>query len=365
MESTLDPRRELAVVIMAGGSGTRFWPLSTDRRPKQFLHLFGDRSMIQLTWDRLSDLVPRERVLVLTNARYVPLVREQLPELPVENVIGEPMARDTAGAVALATAICRARFGDPVMTVLTADHLIRPVQEFHDTLLSAARGARESGALYTFGIAPTFPATGYGYLEAGDPVDDGEMADHFSLVGFREKPDLTTALEFIKARRYSWNSGMFVWKTSAIHEALRRFLPDHAAIVETLAAADRGADWEQVLHATFEPLPKISIDYGVMEKADRVRMVRAAFEWSDVGDWLALEKFHEPDGDGNRGPGRIHALGASTNAVFCEDTDETVALVGVRDLIVVRAGNRTLVAHRTATEQVKGLVARLRTDGED
>ncbi len=364
MNPTFDPRHDLAVVIMAGGSGTRFWPLSTDTRPKQFLVLFGDRSMIQLTWDRVIGLVPRERVFVLTNARYVPLVREQLPDLPVDNIIGEPMARDTAGAVALATAICRGRFGDPVMTVLTADHLIQPTERFHDTLLSAARGARESGALYTFGIAPSFPATGYGYLEAGEAVGEGERADHFELEGFREKPDLATAREFLKSRRYAWNSGMFVWNTSAIHDALRRFLPAHAGIVETLAEADLTPDWEAALEAAFEPLPKISIDYGVMEKADRVRMVRATFEWSDVGDWLALETFHEPDGEGNRGSGRIRPLSASTNAVFCEDPDETVALVGVRDLIVVRAGGRTLVAHRTATEAVKDLVNRLREDGE-
>ncbi len=365
MERVFDPQRDLDVVIMAGGAGTRFWPLSTEVRPKQFLRLFGERTMLQLTWDRVASLVPPERVFVLTNARYLSLVRDQLPELPADNVIGEPMARDTSGAIALATAVCRARHGDPVMAVLTADHLIRPEEQFQSTLVSAARAARASGALYTFGIAPTFPATGYGYLEAGESLGVTDGVEHFALDGFHEKPSLDTAREFLKARRYSWNSGMFVWRTSAIEAALKRYLPTHSAIVAPLAAADRTEGWEDALAAAFEPLPKTSIDYGVMEKAERVRMIRATFEWSDVGDWLALERFHEPDGDGNRGSANIRALGANNNAVFCDAEDETVALVGVRDLIVVRAGDRTLVAHRTATEQVKQLVQRLREDGED
>ena len=364
MEREFDPGNELAIVIMAGGSGTRFWPLSTSDRPKQFLGLFGDRTMLQLTWDRIAGWVPPERVLVLTNAHYIPLVREQLPELPADNVIGEPVARDTSGAVALATAICAARFGDPVMAVLTADHLIRPVDHFQATIVSAARAARTTEALYTFGIAPSFPATGYGYLEAGDELGSDGGIEHFRLAGFQEKPALDTAREFLKARRYSWNSGMFVWRTKAIRRALQRHLPSHAAIVEPLAAADRTPQWQEALVEAFEPLPKISVDYGIMEKAENVRMVRATFEWSDVGDWLALERLHEPDGASNRGTGRIHALGASNNAVFSDGPDETVALVGVRDLIVVRAGHRTLVAHRTATEQVKQLVQQMQEDGE-
>lgn len=364
MARDFDPRRELDVVIMAGGSGTRFWPLSTEERPKQFLRLFGARSMLQLTWDRIATLVPEERVFVLTNARYLPLVREQLPQLPADNVIGEPMARDTSGAIALATAVCRARHGDPVMAVLTADHLIQPVEVFQSTLVSAAEAAKASGALYTFGVVPSFPATGYGYLEAGESLGVSGGVEHFILDGFREKPDLDTARAFLKARRYSWNSGMFVWRTSAIEAALRRHLPTHGAIIAPLAEADRTPGWNEAMVEAFEPLPKISIDFGVMEKAERVRMIRATFEWSDVGDWLALERFHEPDGDGNRGSAKIHALGANNNAVFCDAEGEAIALVGVRDLIVVRAGNRTLVAHRTATEQVKQLVERLREDGE-
>ena len=351
-----DPGHDLVVVIMAGGSGTRFWPLSTDTRPKQFLTLFGQDTMLQLTWKRLEGWVPPERVLVLTNARFVDLVADQLPELPRRNIIGEPMPRDTSGAIGLAATLCRARFGDPVMAVLTADHLIQPVEAFQATLLSAARGARESEALYTFGIVPAFPSTAYGYLEAGEKLAEHDGIEHFELAGFREKPDAQTARQFITSGRYSWNSGMFVWNTRTIWGAMERLLPQHTRCLEPLADADGTARWDQALLDAFQPLPKISIDFGVMEKAELVRMVRAQFEWSDVGGWLALEQFHSVGPADNRGRGQMHCLQSTNNFVFSEDENETVALVGVRDLVVVRSEDRTLVVHRAAVESVKDLV---------
>jgi len=351
---------DLAVVIMAGGSGTRFWPMSTDERPKQFLTLFGHRSMLQQAYDRVEDLVLPERVLVLTNSRFTALVAEQLPELPAANIIGEPVPRDTAGAVALAAVLCRARFGDPVMAVLTADHRIKPRQAFHAAVHSAARGARDSGALYTFGIAPAYPATGYGYLEAGERLDGDGAVEHFELLRFCEKPDRATAEQFLETGRFSWNSGMFVWTTAAIWDAIVAFLPEHAAHLAPLAEADGTDHWDYVLRAAFVPLPKISIDFGVMEKAAAVRMVRARFEWSDVGGWLALEEFLDSDDFGNAARGELHIMDASRNLVFCEDPAETVALVGVDDLVVVRCGTRTLVTRRETAEQIKVLVQRMR-----
>jgi len=364
MPDSFNPQNDLVAVIMAGGSGTRFWPLSLPSKPKQFLTLFGDRTMLQLTVDRLAGLVPTERILVLTNGRHAGLVRRQLPQIPAANVIGEPVARDTAAAVTLAAVLCEARFGDPVMAVLTADHLIQPVDLFQKTLSSAARAAHESGALYTFGIAPAFPSTGYGYLEAGETLPSDDGIEHFRLAKFREKPDRATAEQFVASGRHSWNSGMFAWRTSAIATAIRTFLPGHAERLDPLKRVDNTAGWVPALAEAFEPLEKISIDFGVMEKADDVRMVRAAFQWSDVGGWLALEQFHDPDDAGNRGTGRIRGLDAATNAVFCEDPQEMVALVGVSDLVVVRSGKRTLVTHRSSTEQVKKLVERMQEEGE-
>ncbi len=362
MPSSFDPARDLVVVIMAGGSGTRFWPLSTEQLPKQFIRLFGSRTMLQLTWDRIAGLVPPERVLVLTNARFAATVAQQLPGLPVANIIGEPMPRDTSGAIGLAAALCRGRHGDPVMAVLTADHRIEPVDQFRATLLSAARAAAASEALITFGIEPSFPATGYGYLEAGELLEEDDGVGHHRLLRFCEKPDLETARGFVDSGRFCWNSGMFVWRTSSIWRELEAHLPRHAALLAPLAEADGTEGWADALRAAFETLPKVSIDYGVMEKAASVRMVRARFQWSDVGGWLALEQFHEPDPDGNRSRGHIEPLDARRNFVFCEDDTETVALVGVEDLVVVRAGNRTLVTHRDGAEEVKKIVERMKRD---
>lgn len=350
---------DLTVVIMAGGAGTRFWPLSIEARPKQFLNLFGERTLIQMSRDRVADMVPPERVLVLTNARFVPLVREQLPEIPERNVIGEPLRRDTAAAVALAALLCRARFGDGAMAVLTADHLIEPAALFQRTLSSAvdavssADGAR---ALYTFGIRPTYPATGYGYLQRGERLADGDGIEHFRLRRFVEKPDLETARSYVSSGDYFWNSGMFVWTAGAILAELRAHLPDHLEHLEPAIAQDGGPGFDEALARAFEPLRPISVDFGVMEKAAEVRCVASAFDWSDVGGWLALEELLEHDGAGNRHRGRLFTRDAGGNLVFCEERDEAVALVGVKDLVVVRSGNRTLVVHRDHTEQVKQLV---------
>lgn len=350
---------DLAIVIMAGGAGTRFWPLSTEKRPKQFLKLFDDRSLLQKSFDRVSGLVSPDRVLVLTGESFVHLVREQLPGIPEENVIGEPMRRDTAAAVALAALICRKRFGNPVMAIMTADHLIEPVEVFRKTLLSAAEAAREEEVLYTFGIRPTHPATGYGYLECGDEVIDDHGIKHYSLRQFREKPDIETAKGYIDSGRFLWNSGMFVWSVDSIVREIRKNLPDHYSHISLAVKEEGSANWKKDLEAAFFPLKKISIDYGIMEKAANVRTVESNFSWSDVGGWLALEEFLEKDDNRNAHRGGIETLDADSNIVFCEDEDETVALVGVKDLIVVRSGNKTLVVDKNRAEDIKKLVENL------
>lgn len=347
---------------MAGGAGTRFWPLSTESRPKQFLSLFGQRSLLQLSHDRVAGLVPPERILVLTNQRFVPLVRQQLPELPQQNIIGEPMRRDTAAAVALAALLARHRFGNPVMAVLTADHLIEPVELFQRTLISAARAAAaDDGVLYTFGIQPTYPATGYGYLERGEAVPGagGDGVSHYALARFQEKPPRELAEKYLTSGRFYWNSGMFVWQNAAILAELQRQLPGHLAALEPALAHDRGPGWAEALERAFEPLQKESIDFGVMEKAERVRCVASTFEWSDVGGWLALEPFLAHDEAGNAHRGGLRGHGAAGNITFCEDEQEVVALVGVRDLVVVRTGRTTLVTDKRNAEAVKALVAKL------
>jgi len=346
----------LVVVIMAGGVGTRFWPLSTEERAKQFLNLFGDRTLLQQSFDRVSNLVPPQRILVLTNTAFVSIVKEQLPQIPLENIIGEPIRRDTAAAVALAAVLCRRRFGNPVIATLTADHLIEPVSVFQKTLLSAARRAVDDNALYTFGIEPTYPATGYGYLERGVQIDDEDGIKHFQLLRFKEKPDLETARQYVESGRFYWNSGMFVWTADAILKEIETHLPDHAKAFSRLAAFDGTPEWDHALQAAFESLRAVSIDFGVMEKAQNVCCVASRFSWSDVGGWLALKGYLPEDEAGNCCRGNVMTLDATDNLVFCEDPKETMVLIGVKDLVIVRAGSRTLITHKDRTEDLKKLV---------
>ena len=347
---------DLVVVIMAGGAGTRFWPLSTQDRPKQFLRLFGERTLLQKSYDRIVGLVEPARVLVLTGLDFVGLVREQLPELPAENVIGEPYRRDTAAAVCLAALLVRKRFGNAVIATLTSDHLNEPIDHFRATLLSAARQASSDEVLYTFGVRPTFAATGYGYLEVGEVGTVDGVIRHYPLKRFKEKPDRTTAASYVESGRFLWNSGMFVWTADAIIHQLQAHLPDHVAALARAVDHDRLATWTTMLAESFLPLRAISIDFAVMEKAPNVRCVEATFSWSDVGGWLALAEHLPADTVGNRHRGRLVTLDAHGNLVFCERADDVVMLVGVDDLVVVHAGGRILVATKERTEEIKQLV---------
>ncbi|MHB0979802.1 MAG: mannose-1-phosphate guanylyltransferase [Thermoleophilia bacterium] len=347
------------VTILAGGAGTRFWPASTEERPKQFLRLLGERSLLQQSYDRALLLTRPERVLVLTGRRLVPLVREQLPELAPEQVIGEPMRRDTAAAVCLAALVARARFGECVLVTLTADHRIEPAEEFARVVNSAVKTAGEESLLYTLGIPPTHAATGYGYLERGARAGEVGGVIHHELVRFREKPDRATAEAFFRSGDHLWNSGMFVWSAAAILERFAEHLPGHLAALEPVVGATGALFDESALEAAFAALTPISVDYGIMEKAAGVRVAEATFSWSDIGGWEALAAFLPDDGAGNRGGGRIASWEAEGNVVFAEDADELVALVGVRGLAVVRAGRRTLVVPLERAEEVKELVKAL------
>jgi mannose-1-phosphate guanylyltransferase len=347
---------DLVVVIMAGGAGTRFWPLSTERKAKQFLDLFGERTLLQQSFDRVSNLVPHDKILVLTNEAFVSLVREQLPEIPNENIVGEPMRRDTAAAVGLAAVLCRRRLGDPVIVTLTADHLIEPVDLFQKTLLSAASKAAVENVLYTFGIEPTYPATGYGYLERGKQVARDGHIEHFHLLRFKEKPDLETARQYVESGRFYWNSGMFVWRADTIWKEVETHLPNHAEALSRAAAFDKTPAWDKAIKEAFESLHAVSIDFGVMEKAENVRCVGSKFSWNDVGGWLALRSCLSEDEAGNCCRGEAMTLDATDNLVFCEDPTECMVLIGVKDLVIVRAGSKTLITHKDRTEDLKKVV---------
>jgi mannose-1-phosphate guanylyltransferase len=354
--------QRLVAVIMAGGAGTRFWPASTEAHPKQFLTLLGELSMLQQTHARLRAVLPVDRIFVLTNQRFADLVKAQVPDLPASHVIGEPMRRDTAAAVALALVLAEKVVEDPVVGLFAADHLIQPQGDFEKTLASAAQGAVENDAIYTFGIVPTFASTAYGYLELGEDLQSPDAVPHHEVRRFVEKPDLEKAEAYLQGGRHLWNSGMFVWRASVMRAEYQRQLPLHLDNLDAAAAHFEKPDFDQHLHDAFEPLEKTSVDYGIMEGAKAIRCVRAQFEWSDLGGWLALEDHLPSDESMNLHRGRLVAAEATRNLVFCSDDEETVALFGVRDLVVVRSGKRTLVADKAHAEKLKAIVEQLEPD---
>lgn len=354
----------LAVIIMAGGAGTRFWPVSTSDHPKQFINLLGGRTLLQQSFDRVRGIVPPERIFVLTSRSYTALTAEQLPELPAGHIIGEPCRRDTAAAVALASLLCRRLFGDDcVMAVLTSDHRIEPVSLFQKTLLSAAGAAAKSNALYTLGIKPSYPATGYGYLELGDNLEnDPEGPAHFSLLRFKEKPQIEDARRFVESGRFLWNSGMFVWRAGSILGEFERQLPEHISTISPAAEAFGTAGWEEELEKAFEPLRKVSIDYAVMEHALDARTVESSFTWQDMGDWIAAAPFLDGDENGNRFRGPLYAFESHGNVVFTDEPDRSIALVGVENMAVISAGGKTMIVPLERLNEVKKLVEMLPAD---
>ena len=348
--------KNLVAVIMAGGVGTRFWPLSTKEKPKQFIQLFDDQSLLQKSYDRVAGIVPDDRIIVLTNADFTHLVAEQLPKVPHQNIIGEPERKDTAAAVCLGTLIAMKRYNNPVIVVLTADHLIEPLDLFQRTMLSAIKEARQTGTLYTFGIKPTYPAEGYGYLEVGEKIAQDNAIEHFRVTSFREKPNAETARQYLESGRHLWNSGMFVWTSNAIFAELKLHLPKHVKHLTKAVEKIGTAQWDATLRKEFSALKRISIDFAVMERAHDVRCVACEFSWKDLGGWLSMKDFLTCDANGNYVKGRVHALDAKDNLVFCEQPQETLALVGVSDVVIVRAGTKTLVVQKDRLEDVKQIV---------
>lgn len=350
------PLEDAWAVIMAGGSGTRFWPLSRERLPKQFLAIVGERSLLQQTWDRCVGVVgDPSRVLVVTSVDYADLTREQLPDLAPENLLAEPQARNTAPCLAWAAAVLAARDPEALMLVFPADHVIRDVAGLQLSARAAAAAARR-GHLVTFGVPPRYPETGYGYVELGDDMplpEDGVEVPAYDVAGFREKPDAETARRYVAAGSFMWNSGMFVWRATRLLEAMQEHLPDaRRAALEMLEIDD-----DEERRRVYATMPATSIDYGIMERADDVACVRATFDWSDVGSWEALSELVDADESGNVTWGRIATLDSRGNLVYAPG--ETVALLGVDDLAIVRAGDVLMVAALHRSQEVKALRERL------
>ena len=345
----------LYALILAGGSGERFWPLSRRARPKQLLQLVSDKTLLEETIDRLEGLVPHERILILTNVDQEVALRELLPDFPSENIVAEPTKRDTAAAVALATGWVAKRDHQATMLVLPADHVIKQREAFHETLRTAVRAAEETGAMVTIGVKPTWACPGFGYIEQGAsvPLKSSTKANPiFRVVRFREKPNAELADRFFCDDKFRWNAGMFVWSVPTVLSEFNRHAPELAHFISQLRAPD---NWEPTLRERFSKLPRISFDYAIMEKADRVLMVEASFDWDDVGGWRAVASYLENDDKGNAANGNLTTMNASNNIVF-NDSSTKIALLGVHNLIVVRTDDALLICHRHDAEKIKNLV---------
>jgi mannose-1-phosphate guanylyltransferase len=359
----------LHAMIMAGGGGTRFWPRSRDRRPKQFLTLAGERTLLQQALDRAGALLPPANTWVITGEKYREETARQLPELPAAHVVGEPCGRDTAPCVAVGAALIAREDPEAVILVTPADHVIEPVQEFGRAAQAAAHLAGEHPrALITFGIVPTFPSTGYGYIHRGAAVPGRQGVAVYRVNRFREKPPADEAERFVSSGEYFWNSGIFVWRAAAVLDELRRQQPEICAAAERIAAAWGTPKQQEVLRREYEGLaPKAgekpkSIDKGVMEGAREVLVVQAPFRWDDVGSWLALERMQAQDADGNT-VRATHAGLKTRNCIVVGEPGELIATAGVENLLIVRDGDATLVADRRDENAVKNLVELLKSKG--
>jgi mannose-1-phosphate guanylyltransferase len=356
----------LHAMIMAGGGGTRFWPRSRSRRPKQFLTFSGDRTLLQGTVDRIAAQVPPERTWVITGEQYVAETRAQLPELPAENVIGEPAARDTAPCVGLGAAVIGKVDPDATIAVMPADHAIEPEQEFRRAVHAAEQFAADfPDKLITFGIRPTFPSTGYGYLRRGAPAGTRQGINASQVLEFAEKPQAHVAEQYLAGGGYDWNSGIFVWKPATILGELKARKPEIHAVVTRIAAAWGTPAWQDVFRASYPAAEKKSIDFAVMQDAakdGKVLVLTAPYTWDDVGSWLALERRNPQDAEGNTVQA-LHCGINTTNCVIVGDPGHLIATYGVSDLLIIQDGNATLVADRRHEDKVKDIVEKLKATG--
>jgi mannose-1-phosphate guanylyltransferase len=358
------------VIIMAGGRGERFWPLSREKMPKQLLALLGQKSFLQEAVERVLPLVPAKNIFVITNAAQLPEVRKQLPKIPKDNLIAEPMGRDTCAAVTLGAALVGARSTTGVMAVLPADHVIPDATKFQQILSDAFDLAAQGQVIVTIGIKPTEPATGYGYIHTGTalPTPPGARklkTAFYKAERFVEKPNLETALDYVNSGQYRWNAGMFVWSFVTITNGLEQHQPDmFLACQRWFKVANQPAKLAKVLAKEYPEIKKISIDYALMEKAQNVIVADGTFEWDDLGAWPALARHLKQDAEGNAAVADFIHVDGARNLIYDARTKHRtpIAVVGLRDAILVQTDDVVLLAHKSQAQKIKELVKKL---GED
>ena len=349
-------REKKTALIMAGGRGERFWPRSRQNMPKQFLSLTDDgKTMIQLTVERILPLVNMEDIFIVTNRSYKDLVREQLPDLPDENILCEPVGKNTAPCIGLGAVHIAKKYGDAVMMVLPSDHLIKYTSLFLNTLSDACEVAEQGGNLVTLGIAPDCPETGYGYIKFQPEQTLGRA---FAVERFVEKPDLETAKAYLASEQYLWNSGMFIWKTSTILKNLEAYLPETYQGLGKIGEAIGTPVEEQVLEREFHAFKAESIDYGVMEKAKNIYILSGAFGWDDVGSWLAVSRIKRSNELGNVVDGNVVTV--DTRNTTIQGGGKLIAAVGLEDMIVVDSEDALLICEKDHAGDIKKVLENLK-----
>jgi mannose-1-phosphate guanylyltransferase len=351
--------------IMAGGVGTRLWPLSRESRPKQALRLIGDRTMFQHAVERLQPLFPPDHVVVVTGDEHAQILQSQTPQLPERNFILEPMGRDSGPAAGLGAIHLRQRDPDAVMAMLTADHYIADVERFRAVLKVAEQVAR-SGKIVTLGIKPDFASTGYGYIRQGEHLDEIDGFEILSAVKFTEKPDQETATDFFESGRYSWNSGMFIWHVDQLLREFQRQRPEIYQQLMTIAKALDTPRESEVLNEIWPQITKISVDYAIMENAKDVAVIPIDIGWSDVGTWASLLEIIAGDEQGNViDAGEDKHLGIDTHRTLVHSDGRLVVTIGLEDMIIVETEDAVLVCPRDRSQDVKQVVTQLRQENRD
>ncbi len=346
---------KIYAVIMAGGIGSRFWPRSKEKTPKQLLKIFGDKTMIQETVSRLEGLVEKNDIFIITNKVQKLEIQNQLPELPADNIIEEPFGRNTAAAIGLASTIIGSKHKDAVTIVLPADHMIREKDEFHNTLLTAAKFAYDQKGLVTIGIVPTRPETGYGYIQ----IDENEISNEvYKVLTFAEKPNYATAVRFLESGDFFWNSGMFIWRVDTILEEIKLYIPELFEGLEVLSKDLNTPNYDKTLVNVYGQLRNISIDYGVMEKSKRVYLTKGTFSWSDVGSWEEVYQLSPKNENGVAVNGKVFT--DMTVDSFIYSPEKFAAVIGVDNLIVINTDDALLICRRDQAQEVKKVVDHLK-----
>ncbi|GAB5410512.1 MAG: mannose-1-phosphate guanylyltransferase [Balneolaceae bacterium] len=349
-------------VIMAGGSGTRFWPKSTKALPKQFLNLFGKGTMIQNTAERIQEIIPQERIMVVTNESYVSIVKEQLPKVPVENIVGEPVAKNTAPCVAIAAELLNKKDPNAVMVVLPADHHITEPERFNEILRSAVTKAESGEHLVTIGINPSSPETGFGYINSESATKEVFGGNEvYPVQAFTEKPDALTAQNFVDSGNYFWNSGMFIWKASTVLKEIEKQLPEMYEEVKASSPELYESTHAAAIKDFYYACESISIDYGIMENAESVFVVPGEFGWNDVGSWTAVYELAEKNGKGNSVQTLNATFAEAEGNLVLSSGEKMISLVGVENVAVVETETAILVCNLKKAQGVKEIVEQLKS----